>query len=106
VTSLDIYDRVIGGPTPGEVTVPEEHRQTSYDWHDGQSSPLYSMASTGTIASRTHQEALLREVRADLKWVREVGMPRNPDEYRGEEARLQALLDFIEGAFPHEAIQP
>lgn len=36
--------------------------QTAYDWHSGQSSPLYSFASTGgVIWSADHREDLDRD---------------------------------------------
>lgn len=37
-------------------------RETAYDWHGGQSSPLYSFASTGVVHGAEHRAAILAEL--------------------------------------------
>jgi hypothetical protein len=40
----------------------EAARETAYDWHGGQNSPLYSFASTGKVWSEDHKRNILAEI--------------------------------------------
>lgn len=45
---------------------------TAYEWHRGQSSPLYSFASTGgKVLSEEHRANLLGEIAKCLAWAEE-----------------------------------
>lgn len=40
----------------------EAMRGVAYDWHGGQSSPLYSFASTGKVWDAAHRASILAEI--------------------------------------------
>jgi len=79
----------------------ERMREIAYGWHGGQSSPLYSFASTGKIHGPEHRHGLLREIDSSLN---------HPDKHTlwdaGELRELQSLRSHLaiapdkHGAFP------
>jgi hypothetical protein len=104
---IDIYDRKFRRDEKdklhivedGVVEVPGNIREIGYSWHGGQSSPLYSMSSCGSIASMKHKRALLREVHGCIYWVEHapgVAFVRQTRHECIEE--LTTLLHFIEEA--------
>lgn len=68
---------------------------TAYDWHGGQSSPLYSFASTGGVVhSEDHRENLKHELDANITDAK-TRETEGDSEYKGETSKLQALKDHI-----------
>lgn len=70
-------------------------RMLGYDWHGGQTSPLYSFASTGGVVhTEEHREKLVEEVSEDIAWCE-----ANPHtEEAADLPRLRELLDFVKAA--------
>ena len=68
-----------------------EARQTAYDWHSGQWSPLYAFASSGIIESKG---ALLGEIEDCFS-----ALKRNPENFGIDElAKLDNLKQVVEDA--------
>lgn len=83
-------------------------RRVAYDWHGGQSSPLYSFASTGCkVWSEEHRQGLYREIQKAIDWTNQyladaVAAMANKgkfhkDEYAREPHRLKRLQEYVKG---------
>lgn len=71
---------------------------TAYGWHSGQSSPLYSFASTGgTVHSEGHRGDLAREI---ARCLREIARCEDicPRVASRETRNLRKLATYISGA--------
>ena len=55
----------------------------AFNWHGGQSSPLYSFASTRTVHSEKHRQNLFVEIAKNTDWV-----AAQKDATRAEAAKL------------------
>jgi hypothetical protein len=62
-----------------------EMRRIAYDWHGGQSSPLYSFASTGKVWDEVHRERLKTELAGCLT-----------ESSADDEAELMRLVAYVE----------
>lgn len=71
---------------------------TAYGWHGGQSSPLYSFASTGgTVHSEEHRGDLAREIARCLREIIRCE-DLSPRVASRETRRLKALAAHVAGA--------
>lgn len=73
-------------------------REIAYDWHGGQSSPLYSFASTGTTHGTEHVERLIDEIGADIRGCQTAlihGPRAGCAEQRRNIEQLAELLEYV-----------
>lgn len=74
---------------------PATARQLGYQWHGGQSSPLYAFASSGIVANRGR---LLDEIRACRLYAEDQGHRRRARE-------LDSLAEFVADGLDHDGDQ-
>lgn len=81
-------------------TAPQKHIDVAYSWHSGQSSPLYSFASTGGVVhNEEHRDDLNKEVDSNIAFASKYeNDPKYKSEYFGETKKLQALKKYINSA--------
>jgi hypothetical protein len=77
-----------------------QHRQTAYDWHGGQSSALYSFASTGgKVHNKDHRDDLHHEIDKNIEWSKKDAAKEEPGQDSGKQIkRLRALKSYVAAA--------
>ena len=75
-------------------------------WHSGQSSPLYSFASTGKLWGESHKADVLKELRDNRTYKENTcnrqranmfpGTKAKANPYKADVIQLNALIKFIE----------
>jgi hypothetical protein len=91
------------------VFTPEDARSVAADWHDGQSSALYALASSGTVTSLASYYAKLELGALDVLLRPPSARPGYPlgrtvlarDERWRERAKLRALVAYCDGMRSH-----
>jgi hypothetical protein len=73
---------------------PETARQLGYQWHGGQSSPLYAFASSGIVADPAKLRA---EIADNLAYAKEQGRPRQARELGQLDEFVAAKLERHDG---------
>ena len=81
-------------------SAPQKHIDLAYSWHGGQSSPLYSFASTGGVVhNEQHRTNLNKEIDTNIASATQYeNDPKYNKEYKGQTKKLNALKKYINSA--------